>query len=63
MKELYTLALDLRRSSSSYANGLWESVDADLWRQTRNPWMILQILSEKRLHELKEEGFSLYRHA
>ncbi|QVL56988.1 MAG: alpha-glucan family phosphorylase [Simkaniaceae bacterium] len=53
MKELYDLALDLRRSSSSYANELWESVDADLWNRTRNPWMILQTLSDKRLKELE----------
>ncbi len=55
MKELYELALDLRRSSSSYANELWDKIDSDLWNQTRNPWVILQTLSEKRSKELEED--------
>lgn len=50
--DLYTLALDLRRSSSYFANELWETVDAELWHRTRNPWLIHQILSKKRRKEL-----------
>lgn len=55
IKGLETLALDLRRSSSSYANELWEAVDPDLWQQTRNPWMILQTLSHERVKELEKD--------
>ena len=55
MKELYDLALDLRRSSSSYANELWEYIDSHLWNTTRNSWMILQTLSNKRIKELKND--------
>ena len=55
MKELYTLALDLRRSSSSYANELWKMVDPQLWDQTRNPWMIVQTLSARRSQELDND--------
>ncbi|MCB1080862.1 MAG: alpha-glucan family phosphorylase [Chlamydiia bacterium] len=52
---LYTLALDLRRSSSSDADELWECVDPTLWKTNRNPWVILQTLSEKRRKELEED--------
>ncbi len=55
LKELYTLALDLRRSSSFSANELWEKVDKELWARTRNPWLILKILSEKRQKELADD--------
>lgn len=56
MKELYELALDLRRSSSFYANELWNSIDSHLWNTTRNPWIILQTLSENRIKELKKDS-------
>lgn len=52
---LYSLALDLRRSSSSYANELWNRVDPHLWATTRNPWMILQTLTEERRQELEQD--------
>lgn len=55
MKELYELALDLRRSSSSYANELWDCIDSHLWNTTRNPWIILQTLSDNRIEELKKD--------
>ena len=56
---LQTLALDLRRSSSYFANELWEKVDPQLWKKTRNPWLILQTLSDARKKELeKDQSFS-----
>ena len=53
--QLHTLAIDLRRSSSSFANELWEYIDPELWSTTRNSWMILQTLSEVRRQELERD--------
>jgi len=53
--ELHTLAIDLRRSSSSFANELWEYIDPELWSTTRNSWMILQTLSAGRREELERD--------
>ncbi len=52
---LHTLALDLRRCSSYFANELWEKVDPELWQKTRNPWLILQTLSDARKKELEND--------
>lgn len=57
--DLHTLALDLRRCSSYFANELWNKVDPDPWQKTRNPWLILQTLSDTRKKELeKDQAFS-----
>ena len=53
--ELYTLARDLRGSSSSQADELWGAIDPNLWATTRNPWMILQTLTPKRREELAHD--------
>ena len=53
--DLHTLALDLRRCSSYFANELWEKVDPELWKKTRNPWLILQTLSDIRKKELEQD--------
>lgn len=52
LEELRTLALDLRWSWSHAADSLWRRIDAELWRHTRNPWLILQTVSLRRLREL-----------
>ena len=43
-----------------YAVGteLWRAVDSELWEQTRNPWLLLQLLTNERLDELcKDRDF------
>lgn len=53
--ELRELALDLRWSWSHVADKLWQDIDAELWRRTHNPWLILQTISGKRLQQLAED--------
>ncbi len=50
---LAELALDLRWSWSHKSDKLWEEIDSELWEITRNPWLILQSVSETRLKALK----------
>ena len=49
---LSELALDLRWSWSHAADRLWRRIDEPLWQRTRNPWLILQTVSRKRLEAL-----------
>ncbi len=46
------LALDLRWSWDHSGDELWAEIDPDLWRLTRNPWLILQTVSRTRLRDL-----------
>src|SRR5450755_953212 len=46
------LALDLRWSWNHAADSLWSKLDAALWERTRNPWVVLQSASRKRLAQL-----------
>ncbi len=58
METLTELALDLRWSWNHAADELWRQLDADLWKITHNPWIILQTVSRDRLEEqLADEGF------
>lgn len=52
LEPLAELALDMRCSWNHASDELWQQLDKTLWEQTRNPWLILQSASEKRLHEL-----------
>ena len=55
---LMELALDLRSSWHHGTDTLWERLDADLWRATRNPWVVLQTVSRDRLRDcLADDGF------
>jgi starch phosphorylase len=49
------LALDLRWTWSHEADALWQQVDAEVWRRTQNPWVILQDISTERLEALAAE--------
>jgi starch phosphorylase len=53
--ELVELALDLRWSWDHATDELWAEIDADLWMQSHNPWVILQSTSQTRLRELLAE--------
>ncbi len=56
LEELRLLALDLRWSWSHTADRLWRRIDETLWRHTRNPWLILQTVSRRRLEELAQDA-------
>ncbi|HXU94394.1 MAG TPA: DUF3417 domain-containing protein, partial [Gallionella sp.] len=49
---LTTLALDLRWSWHHGTDNLWKMADPDIWAATRNPWLILESLSNQRLEDL-----------
>ncbi len=55
LSDLYELALDLRWSWSHVADELWRRMDEALWRETQNPWLILQVVSQARLRELERD--------
>jgi len=52
LEGLAELALDLRWSWNHAADRLWEHIDADLWRTTGNPWLVLQTASAGRIETL-----------
>jgi glycogen phosphorylase len=52
LSELRNLALDLRWTWNHEADPLWEKVDSELWRRTRNPWSVLQNAPTQRLQRL-----------
>jgi glycogen phosphorylase len=49
---LRELALNLRSSWNHRADTLWEQIDPELWRETGNPWLVLQSAPRTRLREL-----------
>ncbi len=55
LSDLYELALDLRWSWSHVADDLWRYIDAELWYQTQNPWLILQTVSHAHLNKLAQD--------
>lgn len=55
LQDLKELALNLRWSWSHAADELWRYIDADLWEQTQNPWMIVQTVSHARLRRLADD--------
>lgn len=52
---LLELTTDLRWSWSHAADALWQKMDPDIWSQTRNPYVVLQNLSEERLEQLAQD--------
>ena len=46
---LKELALNLLWSWNHYGDVVWQELDADLWANTRNPWIILQTISQEKL--------------
>lgn len=54
-KVLTELALDLRWSWNHAADELWRTLDADLWAQTHNAWVVLQTVSAERLAQAASE--------
>jgi starch phosphorylase len=56
LEALAELALDLRWSWHHTADKMWEYIDPELWSQTTNPWLILQIVSPNRLEALASDA-------
>ena len=49
---LTKLALDLSCSSDQADGTIWERLNPELWKLTRNPWVVLQTVSGARLEEI-----------
>jgi starch phosphorylase len=49
---LAELAFDLRSAWNHRADDLWKALDGDLWRETGNPWLVLQSASRERVRQL-----------
>ena len=45
--ELAELALNLHWSWNHASDELWKHLDAEMWRSTQNPWVILQTVSKE----------------
>ena len=56
LEALAELALDLRWTWSHEADALWERIDVEAWKRTRNPWTILQDISHERLRALAADN-------
>ena len=52
---LTDLALDLRWSFNHSADQLWTQLDAELWEQTHNPWVLLQTVSREKLQTVTSD--------
>lgn len=55
LEPLMELALDLRWTWSHAGDSLWKTIDPQVWEQTKNPYVILQNLTKKRLKELEKD--------
>ncbi|MEQ1438219.1 alpha-glucan family phosphorylase [Fontimonas sp. SYSU GA230001] len=56
LEALTELALDLRWTWNHATDALWESLSADIWSRTRNPWLILRAVSRRRLEQLASDA-------
>ncbi|HET7115139.1 MAG TPA: alpha-glucan family phosphorylase [Hanamia sp.] len=55
---LVALALDIRWSWNHSADEIWKQLDAALWENTYNPWLVLQTMSRERLkQQMDDAGF------
>ncbi len=52
LKGLAELALDLRWNANHAADKLWQYIDPELWAAARDPWMMLESITDERLDEL-----------
>lgn len=56
LEALATIASDLRWTWSHAGDALWKMLDPQAWALTRNPYVILQNLSQQRLDELAQDA-------
>jgi starch phosphorylase len=52
---LRELALDVGVTWNRHSDDLWRRIDPEVWRITRNPWLMLQQASEKMLQAMAED--------
>ena len=52
---LCELALDLGVTWNRYSDDIWRQIDPEVWRITRNPWLMLQQASDKMLKSMAED--------
>jgi glycogen phosphorylase len=52
LEELAELALDLGVTSYPRAREFWRMIDPEVWAATRNPWLLLQTVEERRLEDV-----------
>jgi starch phosphorylase len=52
---LSDLALDLRWTWSHAGDALWRMLSPESWERTRNPWIILQDVSEEQLERVARD--------
>jgi glycogen phosphorylase len=52
---LYELALDLGLTWNRYSDDIWRHIDPEVWRITRNPWLMLQQASYTMLKSMTED--------
>ena len=48
---LSELALDLRSTWNHATDDIWQTLDAELWDLTQNPWVVLQAASRERIKQ------------
>jgi starch phosphorylase len=56
LESLTELTLDLRWTWSNGADALWKMLDQEAWERTKNPWILLQNLSQQRLQQLADDA-------
>ncbi|MGD0857136.1 MAG: alpha-glucan family phosphorylase [Dehalococcoidia bacterium] len=49
---LINLALDLRLTWTHGGDKIWAALDPEIWEETRNPWWVLQNISQDRIEHL-----------
>ncbi len=52
---LRELALDLRVTWNRYSDNIWRQIDSEVWMLTRNPWLMLQLASDKQLESMRAD--------
>jgi glycogen phosphorylase len=55
LDSLREIALNLRWSWNHAADNLWSQLDPELWELTRNPWVMLQTVSQQKLLALASD--------
>lgn len=56
LEDLAILATDLRWTWSHAGDALWQAMDPQAWKQTENPYVILQNISRERLRALADDS-------
>ena len=55
LEPLAELATDLRWTWSHAGDAVWNILDPEAWEQTKNPFVVLQNLTQERLDELDKD--------